>query len=204
PGARGDGTRSRAPHHLVPRERPVRVPHLRGRPPAWPRLPRPRRARGAGSEDAARPDRRRALPDLPVAGRAPLLPLPPPPLAAAGTLGGERGMHLLNPLLYLVLAAGLALFTWSLLPGAAIAAAAGAAAPWALLVIPTDVHYWGLTVARDLPAHLLALGALAAACSGRFGLAGLALGLACSVRPDAVLYSLSLGAVALVVRPAPR
>ena len=125
-------------------------------------------------------------------------------LAAAGTLGGERGMHLLNPLLYLVLAAGLALFTWSLLPGAAITAAAGAAAPWALLVIPTDVHYWGITVARDLPAHLLALGALAAASSGRFGLAGLALGLACSVRPDAVLYSLSLGAVALVVRPAPR
>src|SRR5262249_32924254 len=125
-------------------------------------------------------------------------------LAAAGTLGGERGMHLLNPLLFLVLAAGVALFTWGLLPGAAIAAPPPAAAPRVRLATPTDVHYWGLTVARDLPAHLLALGALAAACSGRFGLAGLALGLACSVRPDAVLYSLSLGAVALVVRPAPR
>ena len=125
-------------------------------------------------------------------------------LAAAGAIGGEAGTHLLNPLLYLVLVAGLALFTRSLLRGAAIADAAGAAAPWALLLIPTDVHYWGITVARDLPAHLLALGALAAACGGRFGLAGLALGVACSIRPDAVLYSLSLGAVTLVVRPAPR
>lgn len=125
-------------------------------------------------------------------------------LAGAGTLAGERGMHLLNPLLYLVLVAGMALLTSVLLRGSAIAAAAGAAASWALLVVPTDVHFWGITVARDLPAHLLALGALAAACGGRFGLAGLALGVACSIRPDAVLYSLSLGAVALVVRPAPR
>ena len=98
----------------------------------------------------------------------------------------------------------MALLTSVLLRGSAIAAAAGAAASWALLVVPTDVHFWGITVARDLPAHLLALGALAAACGGRFGLAGLALGAACSIRPDAVLYSLSLGAVALVVRPAPR
>jgi hypothetical protein len=125
-------------------------------------------------------------------------------LAAAGALGGERAMHLLNPLLYLVLVAALALFTGRLLRGAAIAAAAGAAAPWALLVVPTEVHYWGITVARDLPAHLLALGALAAACGARFGLAGLALGFACCIRPDAVLYALSLGAVALGVRPGPR
>jgi hypothetical protein len=125
-------------------------------------------------------------------------------LAAAGALAGERGMHLLNPLLYLVLVAAMAPFTGILLRGSAVDAAAGAAASWALLVIPTEVHFWGITVARDLPAHLLALGALAAACSGRFGLAGLALGAACSIRPDAVLYSLSLGAIALVVRPASR
>src|SRR5262245_15710891 len=119
-------------------------------------------------------------------------------LAAAGMIGGEQGMHLLNPLLYLVLLIGLALFAGGLLRGAAIAAGAAAAAPWALLVIPTEVHYWGITVARDLPAHLLGLGALAAVCAGRYGLAGLALGFACTVRPDAILYSLSLGAVALV------
>lgn len=122
-------------------------------------------------------------------------------LAVAGAIGGERAMHLLNPVLYLGLLLTLALFTHRLLHGAAVAAGAAAAAPWALLVIPTEVHYWGITIARDLPAHLLGLGALAAACAGRFGLAGLALGLACTVRPDAVLYSLSLGAVTLVLRP---
>ena len=125
-------------------------------------------------------------------------------LAAAGALGGERAMHLLNPLLYLVLLGALALFTGALLEGSAIAAGAAAAAPWALLVIPTVVHYWGITVARDLPAHLLGLGALGAAYAGRLGLAGLALGLACSIRPDAILYSLSLGAIALVLRPRAR
>jgi hypothetical protein len=122
-------------------------------------------------------------------------------LAAAGALGGERAMHGLNPFLYLVLLAALALFTAQLLRGTPIAAGAAALAPWALLVIPTEVHYWGITVARDLPAHLLGLAALAAACAGRFGLAGLALGFACTIRPDAILYSLSLGAIALVVRP---
>ena len=125
-------------------------------------------------------------------------------LAAAGVIGGERAMHGLNPLLYLVLLAALALLTRTLLDGSSIAAGAAAAAPWALLVIPTEVHYWGITVARDLPAHLLGLAALGAACTGRFGLAGLALGLACTIRPDALLYALSLGAIGLVVRPSPR
>jgi hypothetical protein len=122
-------------------------------------------------------------------------------LAAAGAFAGERAMHLLNPLLYLVLLAAIARFTYALLDGSAIAAGAAAAAPWALLVIPSEVHYWGITVARDLPAHLLGLGALGAACAGRFTLTGLALGFACTIRPDAILYALSLGAIGLVVRP---
>jgi hypothetical protein len=122
-------------------------------------------------------------------------------LAGAGLFGGERAMHALNPLLYLVLLAALALFSARLLHGAPIAAGAAATAPWALLVIPTEAHYWGITVARDLPAHLLGLAALVAACAGRFGLAGLALGFACTIRPDAILYALSLGAIALVLRP---
>ena len=114
-------------------------------------------------------------------------------LALAGALGGERAQHLLNPLLYLVLLVALAWLTWRLLDGAppGLATAAAAATPWALLVIPAEVHYWGITVARDLPAHLLAIGALAAACAGRFSLAGLALGIACTMRPDAILYSFS-------------
>jgi len=124
-------------------------------------------------------------------------------LALAGAVGGERAQHLVNPLLYLVLLAALAWLTRRLLDGAPprLAAAAAAAAPWALLVIPAEVHYWGITVVRDLPAHLLAIGALAAACTGRFALAGLALGIACTMRPDAILYSFSLGALALVLRP---
>ncbi len=124
-------------------------------------------------------------------------------LALAGAVGGERAQHLLNPLLYLALLAALAWLTRRLLDGAppGLATAAAAAAPWALLVIPAEVHYWGITVVRDLPAHLLAIGALAAACTGRFALAGLALGIACTMRPDAILYSFSLGALALVLRP---
>jgi hypothetical protein len=125
-----------------------------------------------------------------------------PLLLALAALGGPSAQHLLNPLLYLALLAALALLTHRLLPGArrGIAAGAAAAAPWALLVVPAEVHYWGLTVARDLPAHLFAIGALAAACASRFSLAGLALGLACTIRPDAVLYGFSLGALALVRR----
>ena len=123
-------------------------------------------------------------------------------LALAALIGGPPAQHLLNPVLYLVLLAALALLTHRLLTGArpGIPEGAAAAAPWALLVIPAEVHYWGLTVARDLPAHLLAIGALAAACASRFSLAGLALGLACAIRPDAILYSFSLGALALVRR----
>src|SRR5262245_31293307 len=60
-------------------------------------------------------------------------------LAAAGTIGGEQAMHALNPLLYLVLLIALALFSGGLLRGTTFAAGAAAVAPWALLVIPTEV-----------------------------------------------------------------
>src|SRR5205085_8543033 len=77
----------------------------------------------------------------------------------------------------------------------ALAAGAAVASMWLLLLLPTDVHLWGITVARDLPAHLLALLALLAAVGGRPVLSGLALGLACTIRPDAVLYVVSLAAL---------
>lgn len=112
-------------------------------------------------------------------------------LAAAKTLGGETATHLLNPLLYLLLLAVVGLVA-SRLAGTP---AAAAASMWALLVIPVDVHSWGITVARDLPAHLLALTAMLAAISARPGRAGLALGLAASIRPDAALWGLSVGAL---------
>ena len=43
----------------------------------------------------------------------------------------------------------------------------------------------------------------AAACAGRFGLAGLALGVACSIRPDAVLYRCRSAPIGAGVRPRP-
>jgi hypothetical protein len=112
-------------------------------------------------------------------------------LAAAKIVGGEAAVHWLNPLLYLLLLAALGVLT-SRLAGTSVAAAT---TMWALLVIPVEVHYWGITVARDLPAHLLALTALLAATSARAGLAGLALGLAASIRPDAALWGLSVAAL---------
>jgi len=117
-------------------------------------------------------------------------------LAAAGAVGGEAAQHALNPALYLTVLAVLGWLSWALLRGRnrALAAGAGAAATWLLLLLPTDVHLWGITVARDLPAHLLALLALLAAIGGRWLVAGLALGLACTVRPDAALYAVALGA----------
>lgn len=117
-------------------------------------------------------------------------------LAAARVVGGERAQHWLNPALYLTTLAVLGWLGWALLRGRnrGLAAGTGAAAMWLLLLLPTDVHLWGITVARDLPAHLLALLAILAALRGRHLASGLALGLACTVRPDAVLYGVALAA----------
>ena len=118
-------------------------------------------------------------------------------LAAVGLVGGETAQHALNPLLYLALLALVGWLTWALVAprDRLLAAGAGAAATWLALVLPTDVHLWGITVARDLPAHVLGLLAILAATARRHVLAGLALGLACTIRPDAALYATSLGAV---------
>jgi len=115
-------------------------------------------------------------------------------LALAGLAGGERAQHLLNPLLYLTILLLIGWLTWTLVRpnDRALAAGSGIAATWLLLVLPTDVHLWGITVARDLPAHLLALLAILAAVGRRHATCGLALGLACTVRPDALLYGVSL------------
>ncbi len=112
-------------------------------------------------------------------------------LAAAGAIGGEAGQHLLNPILYLVLLAALGVGVAQL-----AGAGAGVAVMWAMLVVPAEVHYWGITVARDLPAHLLALVAVWAAWRGWTTAAAFALGVAATIRPDAVLWGLAVGAVA--------
>ncbi len=115
-------------------------------------------------------------------------------LAAAELAGGERAAHWLNPLLYLVLLVALGALAARLGPPARRGAVA-ATAMWGLLVIPAEVHYWGITVVRDLPAHLLALTAVLLAARGASGRAGLALGLATSMRPDAVLWGPSVALV---------
>lgn len=127
-------------------------------------------------------------------------------LAAAGLVGGEAAQHALNPVLYLVTLAVLAGLTWTLVRdrSAALALGAAVAAMWLFLLLPTRAHLWGITVARDLPTHLLALLSLWAVARRAPVWGGVALGLACTIRPDASLYLLSVGAVALVVRPPAR
>lgn len=116
-------------------------------------------------------------------------------LAAAKLAGGQAAEHWLNPALYLVLIVVVGRLASLLVAGHARWAAA-ATAMWALLVIPVEVHYWGITVARDLPAHLLALGAVLCGCAGAPAWAGGLLGLAATVRPDAILWG---PAIALVL-----
>ncbi len=110
-------------------------------------------------------------------------------LAATKLVGGEAAQHWLNPLLYLMLMCVLGRLSARLTAGR-VPWAAAATTMWAMLVIPVEVHYWGITIARDLPAHLLALMALLAAQSAASVRAGLLLGFAATIRPDAVLWSL--------------
>jgi hypothetical protein len=118
-------------------------------------------------------------------------------LAIAGLVGGEGAQHWLNPALYLTTLAVLALLVWVLLRphDRPVAAGAAATAAWLALLLPTDLHLWGITLARDLPAHLLGLLALLAGVARRHVLCGLALGVACTIRPDAVLYGSGLAAL---------
>ncbi|MBY0275458.1 hypothetical protein K2Z84_08955, partial [Candidatus Binatia bacterium] len=118
-------------------------------------------------------------------------------LAAVGLLGGETAQHALNPVLYLVMLAVIGWLTWVLVAprDRLLAAGAAAGAVWLALMLPTDVYLWGITVARDLPAHILGLLAILAAVARRHVPSGLALGLACTIRPDAVLYGASLAAI---------
>lgn len=118
-------------------------------------------------------------------------------LAAAGLVGGEAAQHALNPVLYLTMLTLVGWLSWVLVAprDRVLAAGAGAAAMWLALVLPTDVHLWGITVARDLPAHVLGLLAVLAAVARRHAWSGLALGLACTIRPDAFLYASSLAAI---------
>ena len=118
------------------------------------------------------------------------------PLLLAGWLGlfGDDRAHYLNPTLYLVLLAVALAFQWRLFRSPWRAAAGTAL----IALFPTLMYLWGLTLTRDLSAHVFAFTGLflllpadGRAMRGRRMLAaGAAVGFAIAIRPDAVLYLL--------------
>lgn len=122
----------------------------------------------------------------------------------AGWMGlfGTEAAHLLNPVVYLVLLGVALLVQWRVFRSPWRAAAGTAL----IALFPTNMHLWGLTLTRDLAAHLaafLGLFLLLPARGRPLGpprslAAGLALGFSVCIRPDGVLYALAGGAMALV------
>ncbi len=116
------------------------------------------------------------------------------PMLLAGWIGllGDERAHYLNPTVYLVLLAVALAFQWRLFHSPWRAAAGTAL----IALFPTMMHLWGLTLTRDLSAHLFALTGLFLLLPAhgtrlrarRLLTAGLALGFAVAIRPDAVLY----------------
>ncbi len=126
-----------------------------------------------------------------------------PMLLAAwiGLLGDDRA-HYLNPTVYLVLLATTLAFQWRLFRSAWRAAAGTAL----IALFPTMMYLWGLTLTRDLSAHLFAFAGLFLLLPahgrplrrGRLLVAGLAFGFTISIRPDAVLYLLPASSILAV------
>ena len=125
-------------------------------------------------------------------------------LAMAGALFGEVGEHALNPLLYLLLLVAVVVLAAAALgqENAWLRWGTAAATVWLLLLLPTRVHLWGITVARDLPAHLLGVVSLIFALRRAPVWSGAALGFSCSIRPDAALYLFAVIPI-LVLRQIP-
>lgn len=126
------------------------------------------------------------------------------PMILAAWLGvfGDDGAHFLNPTLFLVLVVLLLAFQrrvfhsrWRALAGACL-----------FLLFPTLTYLWALTLTRDLSGHLVAVGALFVLLpwrgrllgARRAALAGLGLGFAATIRPDAVLYLVPAAGLAIV------
>jgi hypothetical protein len=127
-------------------------------------------------------------------------------LAMAGAMGGETAEHWLNPVLYLASLLVLAGLLLSVLGGydRLFALAVAVLAVWMVLLVPTGIHLWGITVARDLPAHGFGLLAILLAVRRRPAGSGLALAAAALIRPDALLYASSILAVAACRPPSRR
>jgi hypothetical protein len=129
-------------------------------------------------------------------------------LLLAGWMGlfGDDAAHTLNPtifvlLLVLLLALGVRIFRSPWRATAAVGLVV-------LFAGRTTLFLWGLTIVRDPATHLAALLGLYLLLppggrglgAGRVAAAGLALGYAASVRPDAILYLLPAGLIAAARR----
>jgi hypothetical protein len=106
-------------------------------------------------------------------------------------LFGDDGAHYLNPTIYIVVLALLLAFQVRLFRGR-WRATVGVAL---VILCPSMLHLWGITLTRDLCAHLFGLIGLflllpngRRLAPGRALAAGMALGFTISVRPDGVLY----------------
>jgi 4-amino-4-deoxy-L-arabinose transferase-like glycosyltransferase len=125
------------------------------------------------------------------------------PILLAGwlTLFGDHGAHYLNPTIFIALLV-LALAFQRRVLHSRWRATAGTAL---IVLFPTFLHLWALTLVRDLATHLFALLGLylllpargRPLLSGRTAAAGAALGYAGSIRPDALLYLLPAVLVAI-------
>jgi len=126
------------------------------------------------------------------------------PLLLAGWIGllGDDAAHVLNPTIFLALLALLIAFQARLFHSRWWATAGVALV--VLLSGRTELFLWALTIVRDPATHLAALLGLflllpaggARLSAHRVAAAGLALGYAGSIRPDAVLYLLPAGLIA--------
>lgn len=117
------------------------------------------------------------------------------PLLLAGWMRvfGQDAVHMVNPLVFLALL-GLALAYQARATGDRWRALVGTAL---IVLCPTFLHLWALTLVRDLATHLAGLAGLylllpaaggAGLSAARTAAAGLAIGYAGSIRPDAVMY----------------
>jgi hypothetical protein len=126
------------------------------------------------------------------------------PILLAGWIGlfGYDAAHVLNSCVFLALLLVVIRFHWR----ASHSPWRGGASAAMIALFPTMIHLWGLTLTRDLSAHLAAfLGLLllnpaggTPLVGGRTLVGGLALGFAATVRPDASLYLLPASAMMLV------
>jgi hypothetical protein len=113
---------------------------------------------------------------------------------------GDDWAHYLNPVLFIGLLIAVVAFQrrvfhsrWRALSGGAL-----------LLLFPTLIHLWGLTLTRDLSCHLMALMGLFVLLPWRAqrlgprraAMAGFLLGFTASIRPDAAMYLLPASLIA--------